>query len=126
VAFADEIETRLKEWSLAVIRFCRTLPASDEARYLGEQLRRAASSSAANYRACRRSRSRSEWIAKLGVVVEELDESDHWFTVMTESAVAAPPQNLIVECRSLRAILAKARATARHSRGLAAARPRNR
>jgi four helix bundle protein len=96
---------------LAVIRFCRTLPRNDEAREAAGQLRRASKSASANYRASRRARSRNEWRAQLGLALEELDEADHWVSVIADSDLAAPPQNLISECRQLRAILAKSWAT---------------
>ncbi len=68
---------------------------------------------AAGYRASRRARSTREWIAKIGVVIEELDECDHWLSMISDSSLAAPPQNLITESRALRAVLAKSAATAR-------------
>jgi four helix bundle protein len=54
-----------------------------------------------------------ESLAKLGIVVEELDESDHWLAMLRDSGVKEPPQNLITECSELRAILAKSCATGR-------------
>ena len=113
MAFADDIQDRLYEWSIDVVRFCRTLPSSSEARETGSQLRRASTSASANYRASRRSRSTREWIAKLSIVVEEIDEADHWLQMMSDSGLATPSQNLISECRQLRAILATSLATAR-------------
>jgi four helix bundle protein len=112
MGFADDIQQRLQDLALRVIEFCRTLPKTDEGRHLGDQLRRATTAASATYRASRRGRSRAEWLAKLAIVVEELDESDHWFTLIDASKLAHPPQDLIAECRSLRAILAKSRATA--------------
>lgn len=113
MSFADDIETRLYELAISVVRFCRTLPNAQEAREMGSQLRRASTSASANYRASRRARSTREWIAKIGVVIEELDECDHWLSMIADSSLAAPPQNLITESRALRAVLAKSAATAR-------------
>jgi len=84
-----------------------------EAAETAGQLRRSSSGASANYRATRRARSRKEWLAKLGTVVEELDESKHWLTMLRDSNVKQPPQNLITECTELRAILAKSCATGR-------------
>jgi four helix bundle protein len=113
MAFADDIQTRLYQLSLAIRRFCRTLPDTDATHELAGQVRRSSSSAAANYRASRRGRSRKEWLAKLGLVVEELDETDHWLETMKDSDVKDPPQELITQCKELRAILAKSCATAR-------------
>lgn len=113
VSFADDIERQLYELAVETIRFCRTLPPSQEAREIGGQLRRASTSASANYRAGRRARSTREWIAKIGVVLEELDEADHWLSMLTDSGIGSPPQHLHTGARRLRAILAKSAATAR-------------
>ncbi len=60
----------------------RALPASAEAQVLGKQLLRCGTSVAANYRAACRGRSRAEFAAKLGVVVEEADESMLWLELL--------------------------------------------
>jgi four helix bundle protein len=93
------------------------LPQTDEAREVARQLRRASTGASANYRAARRGRSRAEWLAKLGVVLEELDEADHWLALLSDVPIADPPQNLITECRELRAIVATCIRTARHAAG---------
>src|SRR5687768_2380305 len=113
MSFADELQDRLYSLARGIIEYCRTLPRTTENAEWSGQLRRAGTSASANYRASRRSRSRNEWRAKLGVVVEELDEADHWLTLIRDSGRVAPPQSLITECRELRAILATSRATSR-------------
>lgn len=113
--FRDRLQQRTYLFSIDIIRFCRTPPRTDEARELARQLRRASTGAAANYRASRRGRSRAEWLAKMGVVVEELDEADHWLSVLKDAGIAAPPQNLITECKELLAITATAVITARRN-----------
>src|SRR3954469_21795250 len=98
MSFANNIQHRLYQFALATVRFCRTLPNTREAAEIAGQLRRSSSAASANYRASRRGRSRKEWLAKLGVVVEELDESKHWLTMLRDSDLKEPPQNLIAEC----------------------------
>ena len=117
MSFRAEIQNRLYQLALAVARFCRTLPGSGAAAELSGQLRRSSFSASANYRATRRARSKKEWLSKLGTVVEELDESDHWMAAIRDSDLKTPPQNLITECQELRAILAKSCATARRTKG---------
>ena len=114
--FAETLQRRLYTFAIAVIRFCRTLPHTDEARETARQLRRASTGASANYRASRRGRSRAEWLAKLGVVVEELDETQHWLELLRDSGIAAAPQELITECTELVAILTKSLETARGRR----------
>lgn len=71
----EELRQRTKQFALRVIRLFRSLPKSDEARILGRQLLRSATSVAANYRALCRARSKAEFIAKMGVVIKEADET---------------------------------------------------
>ncbi|HUK89418.1 MAG TPA: four helix bundle protein [Blastocatellia bacterium] len=52
----------------------RQLPKTEEARIIGKQVLRSGTSVAANYRAVCRARSKAEFIAKMGIVVEEIDE----------------------------------------------------
>lgn len=115
VQFAESIQQRLYAFALATIRFCRTLPHTDEAREIARQLRRASTGASANYRASRRGRSRAEWLAKLGVVVEELDEAEHWLVLLRDSSIVSPPQELISECKELAAILTTSVQTARRN-----------
>jgi four helix bundle protein len=69
------LRERSKQFAILVVRFFKSLPKTDEARIIGKQLLRSATSVAANYRATGRSRSRAEFISKMGTVVEEADES---------------------------------------------------
>ena len=126
MSFADELQDRLYNLAQGIIEYCRTLPGTRESAEWGSQLRRAGTSASANYRATRRSRSRDEWRARLGLVVEELDEADHWLTLIRDSGLDAPPQNLITECCQLRAILATSRATSRRkAEGSRSSKPTN-
>ena len=69
------ISRRCHALALGVIRFCRAIGGYEEGRIIRSQLMRCGTSVAANYRAVRRARSRREFVAKLGIVIEELDES---------------------------------------------------
>ena len=70
-----ELKDRTKRFALNVIFLVRELPPTIDGRRLGGQLFDAGTSVAANYRAACRARSRAEFIAKLGIVLEESDES---------------------------------------------------
>jgi len=70
----EELRDQTKKFALRVIRLCRALPRTGEAQVPGKQLLRSATSVAANYRAVGRARSKAEFIAKIGVVVEEAGE----------------------------------------------------
>ena len=82
---------------------------------MGRQLLSSATSVSANYHATGRSRSRAEFVAKLGIVLEEADESEHWLDVMAQTDIArgAELDWLRDESRQLRAIFAQSVKTAR-------------
>jgi four helix bundle protein len=75
---ADQLKARTKRFALDILSFRRTLPANDDAADIGRQLTRAATAVAANYRSACRSRSNAEFAARIGVVLEEADESAFW------------------------------------------------
>jgi len=70
---------------------------------------------AANYRATSRARSRAEFVAKLGVVVEEADESLFWLELLVESGMIAKARlnDLLAEANELVAIFVASQKTAR-------------
>lgn len=85
---------------------------------LGTQIVRSATSIAANYRASCRARSRAEFIAKLGIVVEEADETVFWLELLTESGVLSENNStdLRKEAKELLAIFSASRRTAKSKR----------
>ena len=82
----------------------------------GLQFYRAATSLDSNYNAARRSRTRAEFAAKLGTVVEESDEAVNWLEFMRDGDIASDPE-LLSEARQLCAIFTTARKTARGNLG---------
>jgi four helix bundle protein len=84
-----DLRDRTRTFALAIIRLVEELPRSRTADVIGKQLLRAGTSVAANYRAACRARSRREFIAKMGIVEEEADESQFWLEMIAESRVAA-------------------------------------
>ena len=114
----EELRNRTKEFALEIIRLFRSLPRVEEARIIGRQLLKAATSVAANYRAAGRARSHPEFVAKIGVVVEEADESVFWLEMLRDGKiitadVAAP---YLKEGNQLLAIFAASQNTARRRR----------
>jgi four helix bundle protein len=82
---ADELKLRTKQFALRVIRPVVALPKTIEGRAIANQLVRCGTSVAVIYRAACRARSRSEFIAKMGVVLEEADETQLWLELIIES-----------------------------------------
>lgn len=111
----DELRLRTKQFALRVIKLFRALPKADDARTIGRQVLRSATSVAANYRAVCQARSRAEFIAKVGIVLEEADESLFWLEILAESGIVPAPRlsPLANEAEELVSIFAAIRRTAR-------------
>lgn len=74
----DHLKKRFKDWAVAVVLFTRQFPKESEFKAVRGQLVRCAPSAAANYRAACRGKSTPDFINKLKIVEEELDESMFW------------------------------------------------
>jgi four helix bundle protein len=74
----NDLKARTKQFALRVIHLVESLPASRLCDTIGRQLLRAGTSVRANYRAACRARSNADFISKLGIVEEELDECLYW------------------------------------------------
>ena len=114
----EELRARTKEFAIRIVRLFRSLPKNDEARIIGNQVLRAGTSVAANYRATCRARSRAEFVAKLGLVAEEADESLFWLDFAAESKLLTGPEleMLRQEAGELLAIFSASLRTARQNR----------
>lgn len=111
----EALRARTNQFALRVIRLYRSLSRAPDAQVLGNQVLRAGTSVGANYRAACRARSRPEFIAKLGIVVEEADETTYWLELLTESGILRPKRvsALLQESVELTKIFNAARNTAR-------------
>jgi len=83
----DELKKRTKEFALRVMKLVRQLPKDMPGKVLANQLIRSATSVGANYRSACRGRSRAEFVAKLGIVLEESDESAHWLELIMDDGM---------------------------------------
>ena len=80
----DQLKNRFKKWAVKSVLFLRVLPDTPEYRVIRYQLTKSTSSSAANYRAVCRAKSKADFENKLKIVEEELDESLFWFEFIQE------------------------------------------
>ena len=112
---AAELKNRTKQFAIRIVRLFRSLPKTEEARIIGKQMLRSGTSVAANYRAVCRARSKAEFIAKIGIVVEEADETVLWLELLVDTDIV--PENrmasLLSESNELLAIFAASQHTAR-------------
>ena len=112
---AEALKKRTFDFAVAVFRVCRPLMRTPEARVPMGQVVRSSAAVAANYRASCRAKSKRDFIAKLGTVIEESDESCFWleYMVATELVELAPVKTLHTESNQLVAIFTTSQKTAR-------------
>jgi four helix bundle protein len=107
-----ELLARAKRFALDSLEFYRRLPKAPEAQVPGVQFYKAATSAWINYRSSKRGRSRPDFISKLGIAVEEIDEAKGWLEFMDEGHIATN-KTLLRESTELCAILTASLKTAR-------------
>lgn len=81
------MKERTKEFAKEIIRLCRRLPGNREGRLIGNQIFPSGTSVGANYRSACRAKSSADFIAKMGIVEEEADESIYWMELLVESGL---------------------------------------
>ena len=112
---SEELKNRTKRFALTVIRLCRSLPRSREGTIIIRQLLRSSTSVGANYRAVCRARSSADFTSKLGIVLEEADETLFWLELLVDSGVAQPDKSaeLLREANELISIFVASLRTAK-------------
>lgn len=108
---ATDLKLRPKKFALAVLAFAEALPKDEASRILGRQLLRSGTSVGANYRSAKRTKANADFIAKMGIVEEEADESGYWLELNVPAARSAA---LLQESGELVAIAVASINTARH------------
>jgi four helix bundle protein len=113
----DDFKNRTFQFGIRCIRLAESLPKTMAAQTIGRQLIRSATSVGSNYRAAVRARSRADFIAKMGIVEEECDESLHWLEVLTalDLIPEARVRDLCREAKELIAITVSSIKTARRN-----------
>ena len=112
----QELRDRTKKFAIQIVRLCRKLPQDWAVQEIGEQLIRSGTSVAANYRAAQRGRSDKEFCSKVGVVVEEADETELWVELLPEAYPEIDPRlhrELLTEAGELTAIFSASHRTAK-------------
>ena len=118
----NEIAEKLKErTTLFAVRgrhYCRSLPDNSEGRHVRDQLFRSATGVAANYHAACRARSHRDFVAKIGIVVEEADEAVFWLRFVKRADInnTADGTDLLDEAQELLAIFIQSAKTANANR----------
>ena len=115
MAKGDNIQERLINFSVGIIKLCEKLPETHAGKHIANQLLRSGTSPASNYGEARGAESKRDFIHKLGIVLKELNESLIWLEIVKRSDVLAA--NLITsvlnECNQLSKIIGSSVLTAR-------------
>ncbi len=111
------LKQRTKQFALRAMKLVGALPETMAGRTIGNQLMRSATSVGANYRSACRGRSKPEFVAKLGIVVEEADECCYWLELIIEGDLLkkALVEPLLAEANEITAIMVASHKTAQSS-----------
>ena len=123
-----EFKSRTQSFGLRIIRLVAALGRDPAAHVIGRQILRSGTSVGANYRAACRARSRADFVAKMAIVEEEVDETLYWLEILGKSGLvkAGRLADLTKEANELIAIVSASRKTARRHPSRAPAAPVNR
>lgn len=112
---SEELKDRTKKFAVRIVRMFKALPRSAEAYIIGKQILRSGTSVAANYRAACRARSKAEFIAKIGIVAEEADETVFSLELLIETNIVKAEKlaDLMDEAKQISAIFTASQNTAR-------------
>ncbi len=111
----EDLRIRTKAFVNRIVKLYSALPKNNLAQVIGKQSLRSGTSVGANYRAACRARSRPEFSSKIGIVVEEADETIYWLELLGENEVVKPArlESLLTEAHELTAIFTAAQHTTR-------------
>jgi four helix bundle protein len=114
----EALHERTRRFALRIVGLFRCLPKTEESRIIGRQILRSGTSIGANYRAAARARSRAEFVAKLGIVLEEADETVFWLELMRDAAIFPERkiEDLVTEANELVSIFVTSIRTAKESK----------
>ncbi len=117
---APDLKDRTRAFALRVIRLTESLPRTRTADVIGRQLVRCGTSVGANYRAARRAKSPADFVNKMTIVEEEVDEAAYWIDLLAEARIVARPRlaALMGECDEITAIVVASIRTAKRTRNL--------
>jgi four helix bundle protein len=115
---ADEMKKRTSAFALRIIHLVEALPKTRTADVIGKQLLRCGTSVGANYRASCRAKSQADFVAKMGIVEEEADDTIYWIELLIESNLVGKDRvaNLLDEANQIVSITVSSIKTARDNK----------
>lgn len=110
----EQLKKRTKIFAHNCIKITEEFPKSYLSNHISGQLIRCSTSVAANYRATCLAQSKASFIAKISIVIEEIDESNFWLEFALDENLISKEKidNLLKESSELTAIFMASRKTA--------------
>lgn len=114
----EELKERFRQFSLRIIKMVDAMPNTISGNAIAKQIVRSGTSPAANYRAACLAKSDKDFINKLKMVEEEIDETNHWLSIIIDSGMLpkARVQELYDESLELGKIVTKSITTAKNKK----------
>ena len=105
----DDLEERLLDLAVRIIRVCATLPRKPAARHISNQLLRSGTAPAPNYAEARSAESQRDFVHKLKIALKELNESRIWLKMIIRAKLASEERMCTVldECEQLCRVMGK-------------------
>ncbi|MCI0381478.1 MAG: four helix bundle protein [Chlamydiae bacterium] len=103
----QELSKRTQDFALRIVKLFSALPKTIEAQVIGKQLLRSGTSVEAHYREGMRARSKNEFVTKIDVGLQELEETGYWLELLVLSEIVSEKQlkELLQEVKEIKAIL---------------------
>lgn len=107
MAKGDDIEARLIEFAVRIVKLSDSLPKTYAGRHLANQLLRSGTSAAANYAEARGAESSKDFVHKLKICLKELNESSVWLRIIANSDLLVETRmtSIMQECSELARIV---------------------
>ncbi|MCU1268669.1 MAG: hypothetical protein JWM21_4987 [Acidobacteria bacterium] len=111
----DVMKARTRAFALRIIRLAESLPNTPTANVIRNQMLRSGPSVGANYRAACRAKSKPDFVAKMGIVEEEADETMYWIELLIDAEIVMRTRvtNLLEEADEILSITVSSIKTAR-------------
>jgi len=111
----DDLKKRTKDFAHGCVKLSMALPKTDLGNHIRRQLIKCSTSVAVNYRAACLAQSRPDFVSKLSIVIEEVDESCSWLEFIVDEELLEEKRvvPLLTEGKELSSIFIKSRKTSK-------------
>jgi len=105
----DDMRERLTAFAVRIIKMVDSMPSTVAGYAVARQIVRSGTSPSANYRAACLAKSDKDFLNKMKMVEEELDETNHWLDIIMRSSLIEPKrlEPLFQESKELMGIVVK-------------------